>query len=332
MAADGATLRTGVWFQGGLPVPASVDLAAAAESAGVDAVWVAEGPVARDALVTLSAIAVATSKVQLGTGVVNPHTRHPAQLAASFATLDELSGGRVVCGVGIGARDFLIPIGTDVSRPLATAREMVTLMRGLLAREVVTLEGKKFRLDGVRLGFRPVREGIPIVLAATGPRMCALSGELADGIYLMYGTEAYVRGSVELALAARRDSAPFMVASPILMAVDEDAAAARARLKPGIGLMLTEPNGEGMLEANGLDPDLAQRIRDGLMQGGVRALATAVDDQIVDRLTIAGTPAECLDRLQQAAHWGINQPQVLLTGEDPSPALQILTELKRGAR
>ncbi|HEY1713072.1 MAG TPA: LLM class flavin-dependent oxidoreductase [Solirubrobacteraceae bacterium] len=331
MTAQG-TLRTGVWFQGGLRVSASAELAVAAEAAGVDAVWVAEGPVARDALITLSAIASATSRVQLGTGVVNPHTRHPAQLAASFATLDELSGGRAVCGVGIGARDFLIPLGADVSRPLATAREMVTVLRGLLAREVVTLQGDKFRLDGVRLGFRPVRDGIPIVLAATGPRMCALSGELADGIYLMYGTEAYVRTSIELALGARRDSPQFTVASPILMAVDEDAAAARGRLKPGIGLMLTEPNGEGMLEANGLDPALAQRIRDGLAEGGIRALGAAVDDQIVDRLTIAGTPAECLQRLEQAVHWGINQPQVLLTGEDPSPALGILSELKRGAQ
>jgi 5,10-methylenetetrahydromethanopterin reductase len=325
---DAPAVRAGVWFQGGLPVSASVELAVAAESAGVDAVWVAEGPVARDALITLSAIASATSRVQLGTGVVNPHTRHPAQLAASFATLDELSAGRAVCGVGIGARDFLIPIGADVSHPLATAREMVTVLRGLLAREVVVLQGQKFRLDGVRLGFRPTRHGIPIVLAATGPRMCALSGELADGIYLMYGTEAYVRGSIALALGAR-DDAPFTVASPILMAVDEDAAAARRRLKAGIGLMLTEPNGEVMLEANGLDPALAQRIRDGLAQGGIRALADAVEDPIIDRLTIAGTPAQCLERLEQAVQWGINQPQVLLTGEDPSPALAILTELKR---
>lgn len=323
-------LRTGVWFQGGLKVDATVQLAVAAENAGVEVVWVAEGPVSRDAFVTLSAIAMATSRVELGTGVVNPHTRHPAQLAASFATLDELSGGRAVCGVGIGARDFLIPIGVDVSKPLATAREMVTILRGLLARETVELDGTKFRLEHARLGFRPPRDEIPICLAATGPKMCALAGELADGIYLMYGTEGYVRGSLELARAARDSDRALSVASPILMAVDDDPQAAKAKLKPGIGLMLTEPNGERMLEANGLEPALAQQIRDGLAERGVKALQSAVDDAIVDRLTIAGTHEQCLSRLAQAVDWGINQPQVLLTGDDPGPAFRVLSELKRG--
>jgi 5,10-methylenetetrahydromethanopterin reductase len=183
-----APLLTGVWFQGGLRVGAAVELAVQAEAADVDSVWVAEGPVARDAFVTLSAIAAATSRVELATGVVNPFTRHPAQLAASFATLDELSGGRAVCGVGIGARDFLIPLGADVAKPLTTAREMLSILRRLLAREVVDLDGTKFQLDAVRLGFRPPRGDIPIFLAATGPRMCGLAGREADGIYLLYGT------------------------------------------------------------------------------------------------------------------------------------------------
>lgn len=323
-------VRPGVWFQGGLPVGATVALATAADEAGVEAVWVAEGPVARDAFLTLAAIATATTRVELGTGVVNPYTRHPAQLAASFATLDEISGGRVVCGVGIGARDFLMPLGADVSKPLASAREMVTIVRRLLAREAVDHDGNKFHVDSVRLGFRPPRERIPLVLAATGPKMCALAGELADGIYLLYGAEQYVRRSLDLAFAARQeDPAPFRVASPILMAVDEDSTDARARVKPGIGLMLTEPNGEGMLEASGLDPALAQRIRDGLASGGVKALQDAVDQSIVDTLTIVGTHAECVERLAEAVSWGIDQPQVLLTGDDPRPALRVLSELRK---
>src|SRR5262249_44244363 len=147
-------------------------------------------------------------------------TRHPAQLAASFATLDELSAGRVVCGLGIGARDFLIPLGADVSKPIASAREMLAVVRGLLARELVEYDGNKFQLDKVRLGFRPTRERMPMCLAATGPKMCGLAGELADGIYLLYGTRQYVESSVGLALESRRTDEPFRVASPILMAVD----------------------------------------------------------------------------------------------------------------
>jgi 5,10-methylenetetrahydromethanopterin reductase len=322
-------LRTGVWFQGGLKPQRAAELAAHAEAAGVDAVWVAEGPVARDAFITLSAIALATQRVSLATGVVNAFTRHPAQLAASFATLDELADGRAVCGLGIGARDYLVPLGADVSRPVATARELVTLVRRLLAREVVDHDGAKWRLDHVRLGIKPPRPDIPIVLAGTGPKMCSLAGELTDGLYLMYGRESYVAGAIGHARAARRTDAPFEVASPILMAVDDGDGAARDSLKIGIGLTLTEPYGEGMLEANGLDPAHAQRIRDGLAERGVRALTEIVEDGIVDVLTIAGTRAQCVERLAEAVSWGITHPQLLLDGGDPGPMLDVLAELRR---
>lgn len=325
-----APFRPGVWFQGGLNVDTTVELAVRAEEAGVDSVWLAEGPVARDALITLSAIAMKTSRVELATGVVNPFTRHPAQLAASFATLDELSHGRAVVGVGFGARDFLIPLGIDVTKPLTTAREMVQIIRGLLNREVINHHTEKFQLDGVRLGLRPFRQGVPIYLAATGPKMCALAGEVADGIYLLYGTQSYVEGSLNLAAEKRpTHAAPFRVASPALMAVDGDDGRALTGAKIGIGLMLTEPNGEGMLEANGIDPSLAQRIRDGLTTGGVKALATAVDDTIVEKLIISGSHAQCVDRLVEAYDWGVNEPQVLLSGDDPAAVFKVLADAKK---
>jgi 5,10-methylenetetrahydromethanopterin reductase len=323
-----AHVRPGVWFQGGLHVRVATDLGVRAEAAGVDSIWVAEGPVARDAFVTLCSLALATSRVELATGVVNPFTRHPAQLAATFASLDELSAGRAVCGLGIGARDGLIPLGADVSKPLTAARETVEIIRRLLAREAVVLDGTVFQLDLVRLGFRPVREVMPLYLAATGPKMCALAGAVADGIYLMYGTENYVRKSLALSLAARTSEVPFRVASPILMGVVAGDDSAKAGLKVGIGLMLTEPNGESMLEANGIEPVHAQRIRDGLSQGGIKGLIAAVDESIVERLTIFGSHGECVERLEQAVAWGINEPQILLTGDDPTAVLAVLADLR----
>ncbi|MCX6423686.1 MAG: LLM class flavin-dependent oxidoreductase [Actinobacteria bacterium] len=323
-----ATPRTGVWFQGGLKIKAATELAVRAEEAGVDSIWVAEGPVTRDAFITLSALALATNRVDLATGVVNPFTRHPAQLAATFATLDELSQGRAICGIGIGARDGLIPLGADVSKPLTAAREMVSIIRSLLARDEVILDGAVFKMDHVRLGLRPYRESMPIYLAATGPKMCALAGESADGIYLLYGTQEYVKSSLNLAHAARTVTEPLRVASPILMAVGNNDDDAVNGVKIGIGLMLTEPNGEAMLEANGVDPALAQPIRDGLANGGVKALIEVVDNSIIDRLTIVGTHAQCVERLQEAVSWGISEPQILLTGDDPSALLGVLDDLK----
>jgi 5,10-methylenetetrahydromethanopterin reductase len=324
-----ADLKTSVWFQGGLPIAQIKDLSRQAEEAGVDSIWVAEGLVARDAFISLTAIAGVTSRVELGTGVVNPYARHPAQLAASFATLDEASEGRAICGVGVGARDHLVRLGYDVSRPLSAAREMVEVMRRILDREAVDHDGRKFQLEGVRLGFRPYRERIPIFLAATGPKMCTLAGELADGIYLLYGSSGFLTDAIKRSAEKRPPDREFDVAVPVLMAVDDDADVARAQLKPGIGLILTEPNGEGVLEANELDPAVAQRIRDGLASGGIRALAEAVSDEVVDRLTIAGSKSHCLERLEEAIGCGVTNPQALLTGEDPVPALEVLNELKR---
>jgi 5,10-methylenetetrahydromethanopterin reductase len=100
-------LRPGVWFQGGLNVATTVELARQAEASGVDSVWVAEGPVARDAFITLSAIACATERVKLATGVVNPFTRHPAQLAATFATLDEYSKGSASAPATFSSRSVM---------------------------------------------------------------------------------------------------------------------------------------------------------------------------------------------------------------------------------
>jgi 5,10-methylenetetrahydromethanopterin reductase len=320
--------RVGVWFQGGVPVVQAAELAHAAEHAGADSVWVAEGLAARDAFVTLAVIAQKTDRVELGTGVVNPYARHPAQLAASFATLDEAAGGRVVCGVGVGARDHLVRLGFDVSHPLAAAREMVELLRRLIARELVDHEGEKFHLEAVRLGFRPQRHEIPVYLAATGPKMCALAGEIADGIYVLYGTPQFLRDTIERSEERRGQDRPFDVACPIQVSVDDDPVVARARIKPGVGLLLTEPNGESVLEANGLDPAHAHRIRDAIKQGGIKALASAVDDEVVERLAIAGTPSHCLAKVENAVECGVSHPQLSLHGDDPRPTFDVLRALK----
>jgi 5,10-methylenetetrahydromethanopterin reductase len=323
------TVRTGVWVQGGLSVTTAADLAARAEEAGVDAFWAAEGIIARDAFITLSAAAMRTSRLELGTGVVNPFSRHPAQLAASFATLDELSGGRVVCGLGIGARDLLLPLGVDVSKPLATAREMLQILKRLLARETVETDGVKFNLGGVAMGFAPPRTEIPTFLAAAGPKMSGLAGAEADGIYALYGTPDYLKDILRFATESRTSEVPLRVACPVVVGVDDDRETARKLVKPAIGLMLTEPYAEQFLTANGLDPALAARIRSGFETGGIRGLRAAVDDSVVDVLTVSGNASECVERFEEMLSWGVTEPQALLTSSNPDPVLRVLSELRR---
>jgi 5,10-methylenetetrahydromethanopterin reductase len=322
------SIRTGIWFTGGTPVGLVAEQAAAAERAGViDSVWVAEAPSGRDALVTLGAVAVVTERVSLGTGVVNPYTRHPAQLAASFATLDEASSGRAICGVGIGARDQLALLGYDVSRPLSAARETVEMLVPLLARETVDHQGPKFRAERTRLGFRPLRPAIPIYLGATGPKMCELAGEIADGIYLPHGTPRYLTEAIARSRARRPAGGAFDVACQLVMSVDDDRVTAENRARPTVGLVLTEPNGEGVMEANGLDPSLVQPIRDALRDGGIRAMAAAIDEEILRAFAITGTPADCAEQLRQVVAVGVTHPVVSVLGEHVEPTLEVLADL-----
>jgi 5,10-methylenetetrahydromethanopterin reductase len=325
------SVATGVWFPGGQSPQEMARLSALAERASVDSVWVAEGQLGRDAFICLAAIACSTESVALGTGIVNPYARHPAQLAASFATLDELSGGRVVCGVGIGARDQLARLGYDVARPLRAARETLEMLRDLIVRRTVTYHGEKFRADSVRLGFRPARERIPLYLAAAGPKMCALAGELADGIYLPYGTPEFLRGAIENSSERRPPQKHFDVACQALLSVDDDPEVAKARVRPGIGFILTEPNAEGVLRANGLDPAKAQRIRDALSTRGVRAMAAEVDDEILQHLTITGDRAGCLAKLRAVTDAGVTHVTVSLLDANPDPVLELLATMGKQA-
>jgi alkanesulfonate monooxygenase SsuD/methylene tetrahydromethanopterin reductase-like flavin-dependent oxidoreductase (luciferase family) len=174
---------------------------------------------------------------------------------------------------------------------------------------------------------------MPLYLAATGPKMCALAGEIADGIYLPYGTPDFLGRTLADSRERRPDDKPFEVACQALLSVDDDLDVARSRVKASIGFILTEPNGEDVLRGNGIDPAKAEPIRAGLKAGGVRAMVGAVDDEIVDRLTIAGSAEHCLARLEEMVALGVTHVTVSLLDDEPAPALDLLAAFtKSGAR
>jgi 5,10-methylenetetrahydromethanopterin reductase len=326
-------LRRGVWFAGELPVGRMVDLARRAEDEGVDSVWMAEGYYARDAFMPLVAIAAVTSRVELVTGVVNPYTRHPALLAMSFATLDELSQGRAVIGLGSGERHQIEgQMGYAPFKPVTAVKEAVEVIQGMLTGKALQYRGSVFRADGVRLAFRPGRSRLPLVLAAVGPKMCALAGRMADAVYFPQTSPLYVREATgwvrTAAQEAGRDPGQVEIAAMIIMSVSADRTRARHGARPLLGLLLTVPEGEMILEKNGLDPAGAGRLREALVGGGVRAMAAAVTDEMVARLTISGTPTECRSELDALIEAGVTYPVVSLIGDEPESAIALVASLK----
>jgi 5,10-methylenetetrahydromethanopterin reductase len=173
----------GVLLNAEYPLSELVALARLSETLGYEHLWYTDVRFLRDCYVSLAAVAGATERIRLGPGVTDPYTRHPALTAASIATLDELSHGRALLGLGIGGYGFG-QIGLEGRLPVAAMRETVDVIRRLLGGEEVTLEGKVVTLRNGRLEFSPVQKHVPIYFATHGAQVTRLAGQVADGVLL----------------------------------------------------------------------------------------------------------------------------------------------------
>ena len=153
------------------------------EQLGYRSLWYTDVRFGRECYVGLSAVASHTSRLRLGPGVSDPYTRHPAMTATAIATLDELSGGRAMLGLGVGGQGFR-ELGIERRLPVAALRETVEIVRALLRGETVTLQGKVISLTDASLHFEPVRADIPIYFATHGAQVSKLAGRIADGVLI----------------------------------------------------------------------------------------------------------------------------------------------------
>lgn len=270
------------------PIDELVALGVLAEELGYQRCWVYdEGLATRDVYITLAAIAASTTRLQLGTGITNPYTRHPATTAASIASLDEMSGGRAFLGIGAGGSLTLDPLGIERTAPLATVRDVIRACRSLLDGETVTMQGQGFELRGAQIGF-PVRSGIEIWLAGRGPKMLALGGT-TDGVMLDFihkpSLGDYIaRVHSGASAGARRASICY---STMVITNDE----AMAQTKPHMTYRLVDSPPE-VKETLGITDADVQRIRSA-MAGGLHAAAEHVRDEWVLPFVIAGSVDEC---------------------------------------
>ena len=174
-------MRFSLRLNNDLPLADYITLARAAEEAGFDQFWISNDLFLRSALAILPALAVATAHIELGTGIVNPYTLNPGEIAMFAATMDELSGSRFNLGLAAGAGEFLKWVGIEQGATLGALRETIDAIRRLQAGERAAIDGSflHWRSEAY-LRFAAPR-CTPIYIGAMGPKMLALSGELADG-------------------------------------------------------------------------------------------------------------------------------------------------------
>ena len=294
------------------------------EELGYESAWITETRLARDAFTILGAFAAATSRITLGTGVVNTWTRGPALMAVTFATLAELAPGRIVAGLGAYWDPLAWKQGIDRRKPMSQAREYVAVMRRLFAleegvtHETDLLQVRDLTLD---LGHGVPRQPIdvPIFLGPTGPKMMEMAGEVADGV-LINGllSTAYTQSAVAhiAAGAARGGRSLDDIDHPqfVNVAMGDDAAEARGgRPLPGDevpGTAATHRQGQWSRRR------LPCRVNETMggwpaRPGGVEEAMALVGDDVVDMLTISGNPAHCRERVREWVEAGASYPIIV---------------------
>lgn len=282
--------------------------ARAAEEAGFQDVWFPDHYFIREVYAALALAAAATTRVRLGTAVTSPYLRHPALLASAVATIDEISDGRALLGLGVGGHEFPSQLGTSLARPLAVCREAADIIRRLLTGETVTTEGKIFSVRGARLHFTPGRR-IPIYLAARGPQMLALAGEIADGVithgtHTSYLTLARDRIASGLAQVGRPAGAVDLTLMGEVVVTD-DLARERDRLRARCILMAGGEYAPELVERYGLAPGDVEPVRRAVRAGDLGAAARAVNDRVVDAFCVVGSAERCREVLRSMASAGV---------------------------
>jgi 5,10-methylenetetrahydromethanopterin reductase len=285
------------------PVRHMVELAMEAERLGFERCWVYdEGIATRDVYVTLTAIAMRTRTIKIGTGITNPYTRHPSSTAAAIATLHELSNGRAFLGLGAGGSLTLGPLGTDRSHPLRTVRETLEACRALFTGEAANYEGETVELHNATLGFAD--PDIEIWLAGRGPKMLQLGGAMADGVMLDFLHKDTMGDYIELVRtgAATTGNDPDICYSTMIVTSQAELDAVRPHMTYRI--IDSPPHVKEML---GITPADIEAIKSA-MPSGLYAAAEFVKEEWVHPFVIAGTPSECGEELAQMMdQYGIDE-------------------------
>jgi 5,10-methylenetetrahydromethanopterin reductase len=284
----------GVSFVGGETAAELPGLARVAEHRGADTLWLANHLFQRDPVVQAAMALSATEHISAALMAVSPYAVHPVQGAMAAASLNEYFPNRVVLSLGAGAPGDFDAAGIDRPRPLATLDESMDIARALFAGEVVRHQGERFRVAGRALETGP--QDVPIVLAATGPKMLALAGAKADGVLLSAATSVqFVRWSLEQVAGAAKGRRVRRIGL-VFASVDADEGRAHERLKRLLAFVLRGAHHQPNLEMSGAGLDQTA-LNDAVAANDWDRATSLISDDVVARHAISGTPGQVRARL-----------------------------------
>ena len=271
----------------------------AAERLGYESVWVTQLPNARDGALVLAAYSHATQSVGLGTGILPIYTRHPTAMVQMAATLDELSGGRFILGLGISHKVTVESMwGLHLDHPVEAMREYLEIVRASLRDGGCSVDGRYFSAHWAYSG--PRRAEMPIMISALNPRMLELAGELADGIVVYMCSPAYIRDQIIPALTAGRQKVGktldgFEIVAAVPISLTTDRTGGHAAFQKTVERYASLPYYRKMMDASGFKAQLE---------------AGEITEEMLDELAGIGDEQQVRDVVRRYREAGVTLPGV----------------------
>ncbi len=327
-------LSIAVGSRGGRDRDATFDDIRAAEDGGVDTAWVAESW-GEDAFTLMTQMVDRTKRMKVGSGIVNVYSRTPAALAQHFGTLDVVSGGRVIIGLGTSGANVIEEFhGLPFDKPLQRLREYVDILNILMSGEPLQYEGEIFQFSrGFTLRFDRERDHIPIYLATLAPKSVRMTAELADGwlpIWTPIEKLPEVAGQIaSQSVAAGRPSDAVTIRSPGGVVFTQDVEGARARVAGNFAFYISRMGVFYHRHLTRLDyGEVADAIRGAWDEGGSKAGAAAVPPELQQSLTLVTDSVEAArERFAAEEAAGVRLHSVTVDVESPHEAEKIYAAL-----
>ena len=301
-------VRIGFCFTQRLSVNTMRAGAQAAEAGGFDICWVPEG-IGKEAPTVLSSLAGSTSTIRLGTGILTVYNRTPGLMVQLALSMREIMGGRFVLGLGAGHGPALWKDhGVNLERPFRRIRDYVHVIRRTLADGRLSYEGRDITVPELSFPDPMPQGSTPIYLAALGPQMGALAGEIADGVLLNMGTPDFIAQSIaglkDAARQAGRDPSSVEVVCQVYTGVGPSAERL-ARERIASNLSGPTPFYENIVRQSGFVED-ADRAKAAYKEGGVEKAAAVISDRLVDEAALVGDPATWWDKAARLERSGVD--------------------------
>tara|TARA_B100001123_G_scaffold416955_1_gene519170 strand:- start:13796 stop:14791 length:996 start_codon:yes stop_codon:yes gene_type:complete len=289
------------------------ELSAQAEKNGFEAVWVPEGG-GRDSLTSLATIAMKTEKVKLGTGILPIFARTPTNTAMGASGMAAVSNGRFMLGLGVGhAPTVESKDGIPFKAPMTRMRETIQIIKGLLSGEEVNFSGKQFNVSGASMGSATPKTKVPVYIAALGPQMLEMVGELADGVLMNWTAADYLTEAVghikRGADKAGRDMGEIDIAGYVRVAVGDDVSAARDSLRHQVARYASNPFYRNFFAQTGFDKEMSAAAS-ALADGSLDKAAESITEEMQDQVAVVGTVDECRNALEKRRAAGLQMPVI----------------------